>query len=558
MTYKAKGTKASQEFFDAITAYKLPHLLDRPGQQDAMDWILNSDKQYNFLCAPTGFGKSPLAAAASIEFRTMALVLHKSLQSANYRDQYNFDILYGKSNYPCEEKNKKQSMQMAMFDAPKFTADDCNRPYCDCPYQRQYKACLESQRVSLNYAKFLASKTFCTNLFLPYDDETRLDRDSFDEKYYDEDEEKYSQEFKPWLTYLFLDEAHNLPDVITNYIGVTLDWDSEFLQLIGNIKPETAGRLDYNIARGLFAQYARSVQDNKPEQDIDLAKWRRWKRLYTKIQVTSNMLGNPKDWYYEATDKSLIIKPLTAKYHFKRLFGVADKVVLMSATIKPSIAERLGLEDSEWDYHEVPNPWPVPTRLIYDLGGPVTSYKQMKENPKEFEKNQQEKARLIASVLDERKDGIIHVMSKSQAHELQQRLYLAASDLDVDFHIPTIGMGTEEQYQEWREVCEPGVYCISWNFWEGVDLGFNDISIIAKTPYASLSGNYNQARKDYDQQWYLEKAAMKFQQACGRTQRGIKEHYNGSKKIYIADSSWHRLKTLLSDDFLRSIRRYNK
>lgn len=530
--------------------YKLPHLLDRPGQPEAMDWILNSDKQYNFLCAPTGFGKSPLAAAASIEFRTMALVLHKSLQSANYKEQYDFDILYGKSNYPCIEKNEKQKLQSAMFGAPKFTADDCNRPHCECPYQQQYKVCLESQRVSLNYAKFLASKTFCTNLLVSRDGKTRMDRDSFDQKYYDKNRDKYSQEFKPWLTYLFLDEAHNLPDVVTNYIGVTLDWDSEFLQLIGNIKPEVPGKLDYNTARGLFAQYARSVQSNEPKQDIELVRWRKWKRLYTKIKVTSNMLSNPKDWYYEATDKSLIIKPLTAKYHFKRLFGVADKVVLMSATIKPSIAERLGLEDDEWDYHEVPNPWPVPTRLIYDLGGPAINWKSLEED-------KAERARLIAGILHERKSGVIHVASKSQANELRLELYMATTYHDIDFHVPTISMGTEEQYQEWTEVREPGVYCISWNFWEGVDLREDDINIIAKIPYAGLGSNYERAKLEHDNQWYLEKAAMKFMQACGRTQRGEKEHYIGIKKIYIADSSWHRLKSLLPSDFLRSIRKWN-
>ena len=87
--------------------YTLPHLLDRPGQQDTLDWIMESDKPFSILNAPTGFGKSPLPAATSLGYRTMVLVLHKSLQSANYRDIYDFDILYGKSNYPCEIQNEK-------------------------------------------------------------------------------------------------------------------------------------------------------------------------------------------------------------------------------------------------------------------------------------------------------------------------------------------------------------------------------------------------------------------------------------------------------------------
>ncbi len=500
--------------------YKLPHLLDRPGQQDAMDWILNSDKQYLILRAPTGFGKSPLAATASIEFRTLALVLHKSLQSANYQDQYNFNVLYGKANYPCIEKNK--SKQVSFIDQPKFTAYDCSNPDCDCPYQRQELQCLSSLRVSLNYAKFLMSRPLVNS-------------------------------FRP--EYLFLDEAHNLPNIITNFVGFTLNWNNEFLAGYNKIKPdkEYLTRLPYNLATSLFRQCAIAVKTNKPDISNDLKLWRRWKRLNQKINIVNTLIGNSdgQDWYYETNEKQLIIKPLTAKYHFKELFGVAGKIILMSATIGPSIAKRLGLEDDEWDYHEVPNPWPIPTRLIYDLGGPAINY-----NSSNTDKHKNRE--LIASILSPNKSGIIHVTSRPQAYELQREL---GKIFEYDFFVPSENIGTEEQYQEWveyRRICPLGSYCISWNFHEGVDLGKDDISITAKVPWVNFSSNYESVKKDYDPQWYLEQAAMKLEQSCGRIRRGMSDHYlPGAKQVYIADSSWHRLKTLLSDDFRKSIRIYN-
>jgi Rad3-related DNA helicase len=492
--------------------YKLPHPLDRPGQQESLDWILNSDKKYLILRAPTGFGKSPLAAACSIDFRTIALVLHKSLQSANYMKQYDFEILYGKSNYPCI--GRKPNLN--------YTADDCGITSCDCPYQKQKRYCLDSLRVSLNYAKFLMSRAF-------------------------------NEAYEP--QYLFLDEAHNLPNIVKNFVGLTLNWNNEFLKCNGELKPKIASRLNYTEAMVLLRQCARAIDRNKPDQQEDLERWRRWKRISQRLSVTNSLLssGSLLDWYYETDHDRLIIKPLTAKYHFKQLFGVSDKVVLMSATIRPTIAERLGLDDGEWDYHEVTNPWPAPLRPIYDLGGPAINYKSS-------DKDRLKQAQLIASILDINKSGLIHVTSKSQAASLLDLLTKIDSPNyhKQSLHIPSLGLGTEGQYQEWADFRHPGAYCISWNSHEGVDYGEDDIAVVAKTPYVSFGDNYERACKDYDEQWYLEQAAMKLEQACGRIRRGKPEHYlPGAKQVFLADSSWHRLTTLLSNDFKNSIRKWN-
>lgn len=502
--------------------YQLPHKLDRPFQPDVLEWILESGKQYLILCAPTGFGKSPLPAACSIDFRTLVLVLHKSLQSTNYRDSYNFEILYGKSNYPCDEPRiSKKQILLPGFSAPKFTAYDCGNPDCQCPYQAKVLDCLYSNRVCLNYAKYLSTRSFVNS-------------------------------YQPEM--LFLDEAHNLPETITEFVGITLDYDNEFLQCngSGNIKPVASYVMNYNEAMAIFRQLARACEANKPKQSEDLQRWRKWKRLHTKIQTTNEILGSGdlKDWYYETTTEKILIKPLTAKYHFKRLFGVADKVILMSATIKPSIASRLGLNEDEYDFMEVPSNWPVPTRLIYDLNAPKMNWKN-RQKPE----TKEEQVRLISRVLEINKSGIIHTMSKSQAYELASMLSYYNSDLS--FHCPQVGVGTEEQLEEWYQIRQSGTYCVSWSFHEGVDLGNEGINIMAKVPFSSLGSNYEQAKKDYDISWYLEKAAYIMEQLFGRHQRGIASHYNGNKLAFIADGSWYGLKTRLSSDFLRRIRNYN-
>lgn len=499
--------------------YKLSHPLDRPGQQEAMNWILNSNKKYLILCAPTGFGKSPLAAMASINQRTLALVLHKSLQSANYQEQYDFDILYGKSNYPCLERNTRNNQSSFLSYMP-WTAYDCSNPDCNCPYQEAYSRCLTNGRCSLNYAKYLASSKF-------------IDR------------------FEPEI--IFCDEAHNLPGIVMEHVGLTLRWDNEFINFKHRPEPE---RLQYIEAMHYLRNCYKAVNSNKPDREKELRKWRKWKRLKQGILVTGELIGGkePEDWFFEVDKEKLLIRPLTARYHFKNMFDKASTLVLMSATITPNIAERLGLEDDEWDYHEVSPIWPVPTRLVYDLKAPAMNWKSS-------EADKQEQTEIIASVLRSDCSGVIHVMSKVQAYELMVRLEAISRNYhyrDTEFFIPTTGIGTDKQYQEWQSVRRSNMYCISWNFHEGVDLGDDAINIMAKTPFASLKPGYEQARKDYDIQWYNEETAKKMEQLFGRTQRGIDEHYlPGAKLSYIADSSWHRIKTNLSDDFRMRVRNWN-
>ena len=310
--------------------------------------------------------------------------------------------------------------------------------------------------------------------------------------------------------------------------------------------------MNHNEAIVIFRQLARACELNKPRQTDDIKRWRKWKLLNTRIKITNDILssGSLKDWYYETTTEHLLIKPLTAKYHFKRLFDVAGKVVLMSATIKPTIAERLGIGEDEYDYMEVPSNWPVPTRLIYDLNAPKMNWKNRQE-PGVLE----EQVKLIASVLNANKSGIIHTKSKGQAYELQDMLVNLLEHLE--FYTPTTGIGTEKQLEEWYQNRFPGAYIISWSFHEGVDLGGEDINIMAKCPYVYTGSNYEKAKADYDQAWALDRAAYTMEQLFGRHQRGVREHYINGKMAFIADGSWHGLKSRLSSDFLQRIRNWN-
>lgn len=488
--------------------YKLSHPLDRLHQQEALEWIMASKKKYNIICSPTGSGKSAWAAAASLETKVMVLTKTKSLQSANYEGEYDFDPLYGKANYDCRDENNPVA-QLAGW-----TAADCGRMDCQCRYQMQYRHCINSWRVSLNYAKWLTSGSLI-------------------------------EAAQPDI--LFLDEAHNLPDIVSEFIGLTLRWDNEFIQRRTVPKePRILKRLE---AMNYFKQCAQAVKKNKPDKYKYLKKWRKWSRLSQKIETINKIVGYSEldDWYYQVDEEKLLMKPLTAKYHFKALFD-APKMVLMSATINPGIAPRLGIDEKDINWLEIPNIWPVPTRIIYDLQGPRINY-----NSSEQDKMKQ--VELIASHLTRNDSGIIGVSSKAQAKNLQYQL----RQKGIMTWLPENDIGTDRQLQQWYQDREPGMYCISWCFHEGVDLGEENIAVLAKVPYGDISQPYEKAKMEYDKEWYAIVTALSIEQFFGRIWRGKDEHYAGIKKAYIADSAYknHQVYNKLSLDFRKRIRGYN-
>jgi Rad3-related DNA helicase len=504
--------------------YQLFHPLDRPGQEEAWQFIEQSKKKYIFLSLPTGLGKTALAAKASEYYRTLALVQTKSLQSDNYDRAYGFEPLYGKGNYPCS---------VLKTDILFVSADDCNEK-CEshrCRYYQEYKKCQFSKRTVLNYAKFLHDKPFAKG-------------------------------FNPEI--VFMDEAHILSDIVCNYSGLTIKWSNEFLSGIPKIYSGSKRQLSPIEAMHLLSICSAEVSQVEPKikfprssyrdnvtRDLEptkenLAKAQRWRYLSLGLSATIDSINdNTLDWFFLADEEKLVLKPLTAKYNFSRLFDVADKLVLMSATLGNCqvLANELGIED--YDYYQAPNPWPVPLRLVIDMLAPKMNYKAS-ENDKD------EQAQIIAEQIDllpSHWTGIIHTSSFRQSQELADRLEMFGhSCLMPDAY------GTDSQLKQWQKARSYIKLCISPNFHEGVDLADDQINIVAKVPFGNLKGEYDKARLEYNQQMYTQRAAWLLEQACGRTRRGVQEHYTDGRFVGIADGSWHRVKSLLSDSFRMSIR----
>ena len=254
----------------------------------------------------------------------------------------------------------------------------------------------------------------------------------------------------------------------------------------------------------------------------------------------------PECWFIKSDGEKMIIKPLTARFHFNALMNKAPKLVMMSATIgKIDVFVReLGITDFE--YIEVPNAFPPLMRKITDLDAGKMGYKSTRE---EWIKHSQ----VIADAINQCPDhvtGIVHSPSKWLAYDLADRL---GKMTRRPMHVPQENIGTEQVIQDWIDAREPGKICVSWNLWEGINAGEDDICIVAKMPFIDFSEPFDKERFMFDGKAGYQRVANKFTQGLGRIRRGKPEHYGNGKLVAIADGNWKRLRKYISQDILDSI-----
>ncbi len=499
-----------------IDDYQLPHPLDRTDQLSTIQRILASNAQYIIVQAPTGSGKTAWAAYASQYLRTMAVVETKSLQ-AQYQEQYSFMPSYGRNNYLCADTGEN--------------AENCPNTSChlSCEYAIARRNTIQSPRVIINYAKYAL-------------DQRLTDQHNTD--------------------ILFLDEAHRLDDIVKDKSAIEIKWDHKFIRLPPMSFPE--GNHEISIKRGneALAKIAWAIKENEVVDSVGQPKSNtriQWERLSRKVKTIRQFIAldaniAPNSWFYSSKDGKLTIKPLTAKHNFKKIFNTAPKIVLMSATIgnnpKP-LADALGIDD--YEYIEIMGEFGPDMRPVYDLGAPSISYKS---KPGDYD----EQARLIVNAINnlpKHWTGLLGVKSKSQARELSNRLN-ARSESAWFVTIPQSVTGTEHQLAWWEANRQPGTYLIHWAFWEGVDLGKDNVVGICKVPFGYAGDTYGKAAMDFNRSMYQQKPAWDCEQIAGRVRRGHDSHYgaNAKKFVFIADGAYRRIRSRFSNAFAASIKPY--
>lgn len=513
----------------------MPHPLDRQYQQETYQKIIDSDKKFVIVQADTGSGKSAWPAQAGYDGRkSMAIAETKSLQE-QYRNSYNFSVLKGKGSYSC---GNNQTIRTDICHVIGHDVGFCKQ---NCKYYHARKELLSSQHASLNYAKFLLE---CGEFGVV-------------------------PRYSPAI--LWLDEAHASSNIVTDWSGLKFQWSDWVRQYIDEI--EIKDKWDQALSLGIAV--IEMFRENLPDMTITKQssrelqnEYRRVERMKLKISTTLSLVKQGKQFWYTRSDQNgFILKPLTARFHFNSLFNYAPKVVLMSATIQPGDLVDIGLttwnevKESQfvgdfietWEtekllFIRVPSIWPAPMRHIEDMKCPRMGRKTLAEG-------RQEQVEIIAkriSQFDCNWSGLILTMSEKQAHYLRGELI---KFLPNPIYVTQKGDSTEKMLNDWQNFYKSneGAICISWAFWEGVDLGNQDFLIVAKVPFNSFADGYDKARHLFDAGASAQRVANKLVQGLGRIRRGKLEHYGKAKFVGIADGNWTRVKGMLPDNILEAI-----
>ena len=524
--------------------YGLPHVKWRPHQRKAAEWATNM-QGVAIVEAPTGSGKTALAAALGHSRPAIALVRTKALQHENYEVAYNFDALYGRGNYTCSLTGAKPG---TMADNCAYAEEGMNKcpQYGECAYVQARELAKQSNKAALNY---------------PY----------------------WLHVYSKWATHhsmMVCDEAHQLPDIVLDWAGCTVTeyervrWNLPRFPILKSrggksIITKTESTTDQTInwlitvRAELLRLYLKFNQEGKTNQEA-LKNARHIELLGKKVRATIDAMSScPDDWYIQSGPNVLtykgkktwgfIARPLTARHHFGRYF-LSDKrsLLAMSATIgnPKTFASELGLTD--YEFRRIESVWPVESRPIHALDIPRLG---RKSGPTEWGRQADMIAEAING-LDPTWHGMIHVTSKVAATGLAERL--AHRGLQDRVWVPP-RVSTDEMMLKWHDQMDrkPGQIAVSWAMWEGYNGTREKICIAAKTPYPYLGDPYEKARQAYDGKFYLQRAAWQLEQGLGRTRRGREEDYDDgdsvAKYVAIADGGWKWLRNYMSESVLEAV-----
>lgn len=493
----------------------------RPDQLSTALDIASSEKRFSCLSASPGSGKSLLYMTISrlLDARTLVLTATKGLQNqvlADFKAIGAVDVR-GLSNYRCVALDPGNVLHgygavgSSCKDGPCKVGIHCSLRQRGCRYYDVINDALTKEIVIGNYAHHLSIGR--------YGDPETLGK--FD--------------------LLVLDEGHKAPDCLTDVCAVELS-AAELKSLLDESLPPVDEGID------VWASWARETA-HKAKRKADAVRFTLKQRPYDRQQLTKHLLrltalehelmemararawkrteqaskqvevpGEVGDWIAYKTPKGAKFAPIWShQYSEELLFRGIPKVVLSSGTLMPSIVQRLGLPENQWDWHEVKSSFDPARRPIIYI--PTTRVdNKMVEGQKRMLVNAID--RIVGGRLDRK--GIIPSVSYDRANEIIARSKYGDKAKSKDDRVMFTHErgGIQAALEKFKRAKAPCVL-VSPVLTEGIDLIYDmaRYAIMPKVPFASVADPLFKARCKQDPNYRFECAALLMVQTSFRGMR---------------------------------------
>ncbi|HXN71478.1 MAG TPA: helicase C-terminal domain-containing protein [Candidatus Acidoferrales bacterium] len=485
----------------------------RDPQLNAIHRIIASERRVFILCAPPGFGKTLAVAGASLMSgrRSAVLTMTKGLEDQYVGDLRNvINDIRGMNNYPCPI-----AAQLGIPAGTTVTDAPCQCGYkcrlkstagAGCGYYDDYRTAQRADMIVTNYACWLFDgiKNSEERGNLQFGVEAGVDRP---------------------VKILFCDEAQKAEDALGLFVGVDLS-RKECLQL--HIQwPDSGWTVEewkLWAQEGELEGVSERVKDQEKRlrSDGSGGGTRGWSRelknlrdLKRKLERLAAMRTDD-EWIVSESDgmASVRFDPLSpARYAEQALFRGIEKIVLVSATVRPKTATMLGIDPADMEFVEYPSTFPVARRPVIHVPSIRMTYineqndELMREWLEVFD-------RIAGSRLDEGWKGIAHCVSYKRARFI------------FDNSIHRNRMMIHGKYDKAEVVAgfkdsNKAVLLLSPSLDTGYDFPHDlcRFQILCKLPFASVTDSLVKARKAKDPDYDLYQVAQTLIQMSGRPVR---------------------------------------
>ena len=467
-----------------------------------------SGKKCVIIVAPTGFGKSYLAAAftsvtKSFYVTPQLALIDQLIADPNLRSR--FVNIKGRQNYKCHY-SPRRGVHVGKCVTEGYA---CNERFDVCPYWMQKQLALQAPSVLMSLAYLILEGTT-----------------------------EGSETYLGVRDLLVLDEAHNLEEHCLNHVCLKFSPFSVPYEIYHKLLPDmrkVETRIELDVFLAEVAGYLKLMLgrlETKSEQgEISLVEAENRALMERFLENYNTFMFSNSEWVWEIRNDQLLLQPVFAREFMKNLvWKRGEHYLISSATIldPEEYVELNGLTDllerDEIEILEVPSTFPPENRPIIDAAvGPLTK--------QQWDTNMPQAVAAVEEILHKEKGNIaIHC----HAYRHQRALVSNISPNLKGRLIVHSAEDREEKLHEWMRSRRKVFVSVAFN--EGQDWKYDLCSaqILLKAPFPDLGDRRVKRRLELGhRQWYQNQAMLEIIQAYGRAVRAEDD----AARFYIVDGS---------------------